>query len=277
MQTSVSEITLLTILISTLLLLLFGGIIIYYLFLYQKKRYRHSREISELREAFNQTLLQSKLEIQEETLDHISKELHANFSHLVSLININLSAILPNSNDEMKESIVETKSLAKQLLSELKALSAGLNTDHIMHIGFVSALENELGRLNKTKKFRVTFTRTGDGFYLRPEHQIILFRLCQEVLNNIVKYSHAESVTAILLQTEQSFSLEITDDGQGFDVAEAQKAAAKKESTGLLNMQKRARLIDAAIKIESAIGSGTKVRITIAKTENHTFWNEIRN
>src|SRR4051794_35031343 len=111
MQTSISEVTFLTILISTLLILIFGGGIIYFLFLYQGKRYRHQKEMLELREAFNQTLLLSKLEIQEQTLDHISKELHANFSHLVSLININLSEILPQSSSTMKESILETKSL----------------------------------------------------------------------------------------------------------------------------------------------------------------------
>src|SRR5205085_4739409 len=140
---------------------------------------------------FSQTLHQSKLEIQEQILDHIAKELHANFSHLVSLININLAEILTQSNPGIKENIIETKSLAKQLLSELKALSASLNTDHIMHIGFAKALDNELNRLSKTKKIQVTFTRSGEEYRLPPEHEIILFRLCQEILNNIVQYSKA--------------------------------------------------------------------------------------
>jgi signal transduction histidine kinase len=263
MQTSVSSITLYTVIISTLLILLFGGIIIYYLFRYQKKRYRHQKEVLELREAFKQTLLQSKLEIQEETLDHISKELHANFSHLVSLININLAAILPQTNDEMKESILETKSLAKQLLGELKALSASLNTDLIMHIGFGSALENEMNRVGKIKKMRVTITKTGEEFRLKPEQEIILFRLCQEVLNNVVKYSQATAVTAILQFTQQFFLLEISDNGIGFDVAAAALRAAEKESTGLINIRKRAKLIHAEVSIESAPGKGTGVRITI--------------
>src|SRR5687767_793739 len=95
-----SEITSFTIIISTLLILSFAVIIVYFLFLYQNKRHSHQKEVMELRENFNQTLLQSKLEIQEQTLDHISKELHANFSHLVSLININLASILPQTTNE---------------------------------------------------------------------------------------------------------------------------------------------------------------------------------
>jgi len=119
MQASVSTVSLLTIIISTLLLLSFSSAVIYYVFLYQRKRFRHQKEVQDMLDTFNQTLLQSKLEIQEETLDHIAKELHANFSQLVSLININLSAILPQSSDETKEGILETKSLAKLGVSEI--------------------------------------------------------------------------------------------------------------------------------------------------------------
>jgi signal transduction histidine kinase len=263
MQTLLSEINTLTILISTLLIFIFACAVIYFLFLFQQKRYRHQQEVLELREAFNQTLLQSKLEIQEQTLDHISKELHANFSHLVSLININLTEILPQSSSETKENILETKSLAKQLLSELKALSASLNTDHIMHIGFAKALENELARIGKLKKCEITFTKMGLEYKLSAEHEIILFRLCQEVLNNIIKYAKAKSVVAVLNYTVDSFDLTIIDDGIGFDTEQADRQSAEKESTGLLNIKKRAKLINADIDIQSKTDKGTQVTISV--------------
>ena len=110
MQTSTFA-TSLTIIISTLLVMSLSAAVIYFLFLYQKKKFRHQQELIEMREAFNHVLLQSKLAIQEQTLNHISKELHANFSHLVSLININLSEILPKSPEGQRENILETKSL----------------------------------------------------------------------------------------------------------------------------------------------------------------------
>lgn len=263
MQPSISEVVTLTILISTILILLFGSVIIYFLFLYQKKRFQHNREVLEIREAFNQTLLESKLEIQEQTLDHISKELHANFSHLVSLININLSEILPQST--MKENILETKSLAKQLLGELKALSASLNTDHIMKIGFVKALDNELKRLTKIKKYQITFTRDGEEFHLSAEYEIILFRLCQEVLNNVVEYAKATAITAELNFFSGHLQLMIKDNGIGFDSKEVDRLSSEKESTGLLNIKKRARLIKGNVNVESSPGEGTAVTITIPR------------
>lgn len=267
MPTEVS-VTFWTILVSSLVILLFGSIIVYFIFLYQRRRYGHEREVLELREAFSNTLLQSKLEIQEQTLDHIAKELHANFSHLVSLININLSAILPQGSGEIRENIVETKSLAKQLLSELKALSASLNTDHIMHIGFANALENELGRLRRTGKYQVVVTKTGEQYRLPPEHEIILFRLCQEVLNNIIRYAKATVVTVSMNYDPGHFRLEIADNGIGFDLDEAMGKSAEKESTGMLNMKKRAKLINAEVSIDSKENEGTVVSLSIPSKNN---------
>lgn len=268
MQDNSSEVITLVILITTLLLLIFGSIIVRYIFLDQQKKYHHLQEVVELRETFNQTLLESKLEIQEQTLDHIAKELHANFSHLVSLININLSEILPQSSPQMKESILETKSLAKQLMGELKALNASLNTDHIMHIGFSSALENELNRLTHARRYEVAlFKIIGEEYRLRPEHEIILFRLSQEVLNNIIKYAKAKSIMAILRYSPELFTLEIADDGIGFDVNRALEQSAEKQSTGLINIRKRARLINADVQIESEPDKGTRFIITIPQNK----------
>jgi signal transduction histidine kinase len=239
----------------------------YLLYLFQKRKYDHAREIFNLREQFTQILLQSKLEIQEQILNHIAKELHANFGHLVSLININLSQILPQGSDEMKEGILETKSLAKQLLSELKELSASLNTDHIIHIGFVNALTNELDRLIKLRKYQVKIIKSGEEFRLNPEHEIILFRLCQEVLNNIIKYSKATLISITLDYKPNCLQLTILDNGVGFDVDKALSESSEKKSTGILNIKIRAKLIDAQVAINSKKGQGTSVELTVLRPQ----------
>src|SRR5580658_4552176 len=137
---SQTNVTILTILISTGFVLLFAGVIIYYVFKYQKARFDHKKEVLELREQFNQVLLQSKLEVQEQTFDFVAKELHANCGQIVSLISINLAELYYQSTPETKETIAATKLLAKQLLEEIRALSGGMNTDNLKHIGFKAAL-----------------------------------------------------------------------------------------------------------------------------------------
>lgn len=262
MQTTID--TILPIIVYTILLLTLSVAVIYALIFYQRKKFRHQKELVEVRETYNQALLQSKLAIQEQTLDHISKELHANISHLVSLININLSEILPQTPAHQHENIKETKSLVKQLMSEIRALSASLNTDHIIHIGFVKALENELNRIRKPKG---EIIKSGDPYRMLAEHEIILFRLCQEVLNNIVKYAGASKIQASFAFSPEHFMLTIADDGIGFDVEEALRVSGEKQSTGLLNMKKRASLINATFTIVSRIEEGTIVTINIPHPE----------
>jgi len=264
MPTILAEVIALNLILSTTLLLLFSLAIIYFLFLDQKKRFRHQREVLELREAFTQALLLSKLEIQEQTLDHIAKELHSNISHLVSLININLAGMLPQS-EGLRENVLETKSLVKQLMSELKALNVSLNTGHIKHIGLVKALENELARLEKTKKYKVVFNRSGEEFELNPDDEPILVRLSQEVLNNIISYAAATTITVSIVYTDTALHMEFTDDGIGFDVDEAYRRSAEKGSTGLLNIRDRARLIKADLQIESQQGKGTTIQINLPR------------
>lgn len=260
MQTAIETI-LLPIIITTIVFLVLSGAVIYALFIYQRKKFRYQQELTEMREAS----IQARLDIQEQTLDHIAKELHASVSPLVSLININLSEIFPQSSPDQRENILETKSLAKQLMGELKALSASLNTDHIIHIGFVKALENALNQLSK--KYKIVITRTGEEYRLLPEHEHILFRLCQEVLNNVVNYAKASQIAASLSFSPDHFILTIADDGIGFNVEEALKRSGEKQSTGLLNMKKRAAVIRSAFTITSQTGGGTVVSISIPHPE----------
>jgi signal transduction histidine kinase len=265
MSSSTSEIITFIIVISTGLLLVFGLIIARYIFLYQQKRYRHQKEVLQLRESFTQTLLQSKIEIQEQTLDHISKELHANIGQLVSLININLSELLIKNKSNSKDEIIETKLLVKQLLSELKYLSAGLNTDHIAKIGFHNALSNELKMIQKTKKYEVIFETTGNIYRFPSDQEIILLRLCQEALNNALKYSNATLIKVMLFYDDMHVILEILDNGIGFTLSEANEQISQNSSTGIINMQKRAKLMNAILEIDSKLNRGTSVKITISK------------
>lgn len=263
MLTQDSEVTL-TILVSTALLIFFGAMIAYFVFRYQRNRHDHLKEMLELKESFAQTLLKSKVEIQEQTLDHISKELHSNISQIASLININLSTFLEKNPSD--NNLSETKGLAKQLLSELKAISASLNTDYIMKIGFASALENELLRVSKSMESPAVLSKSGEEFRLSPDREIILFRLCQEVLNNSIRYASATQIQVRLDYLEEGIELELSDNGVGFDMDQVENNKdSKKESTGLINIKKRADVIKAILRINSTIGKGTEVLIQIPK------------
>lgn len=253
----------LNIIITTIILLVIGIFIVLFLFRYQRKRYLHNEELIELREAFNRNLLQSKLEMQEQTLNHISKELHDNISPLISIIQINLGKPNLKKNPEIQPELAELKANAGQLMTELKSLSVTLNTDHIMHLGFADALWKELDRIERTGMFKTTRTVKGEKYRLRPEHEIILFRMCQELLNNAVKHSEAGIISVEIDYKSDELYLTIADDGKGFNTGLNEKHAAENNSTGLLNVRNRAKLIGATVRFESGINTGTTVSISL--------------
>jgi signal transduction histidine kinase len=251
------------IIFGTVLLVALGSVIISFLFFYQRKKYRHRQEVDLMKETFTREMLHSKSEIQEQTLQHIATEVHDNFIPTLSVINLDLASVLPKVGDAVKEKVTDTKALVKQLMIEMKGLSSTLNTDHISRKGFTRTLEEYLDRLRKTGFYGIRFEQEGDPYRLPGNKEIILFRMCQEALNNIVKHANAKNIHVRIVFGKKAYVVEIKDDGSGFDVASADEVHQKKDSTGLRSMRNRALVIEADLTIVSRPGEGTMITISL--------------
>lgn len=241
--------------ICILIVFIFFLLIIYYF-----NRKKSLEKQKELKSIFEKTLLQSQLEIQEQTLQQVSRELHDNLGQIASLIKINLNTLQLTDITKATEKIEATKDLTRQLLTDLKALSVNLGSDRLNQLGLVKALQAEVDNLNKTDAFTAQFSCEGTIADIPDDKSIILYRMAQEVLNNMVKHSKAPLIKLSVSFKENIFTLAFTDNGTGFDVA------AKMESggAGLKNLQNRAQLINATLIIDSQLGQGTHISIQIA-------------
>lgn len=251
------------VLFGTILLLTLGAVIISFVFLYQRKKYRHNQEVTQIRENFAREMLHSKTEIQEQTLQHIASEIHDNFNPTLSVINLNLASVLPSVDEPVKETIADTKSLVKQLMAEMRALSATLNTDQLSRIGFSKALEQYTDRIRKSGFFELIITSEGEPFRLPSNKEIILFRMCQEILNNIVKHSGATQITVQNRFSLGHLQVTISDNGKGFDTRKIISETTQQDGSGLRNLRNRALAIEADLDIQSSEGQGTSINILI--------------
>ena len=257
MQTITGEIKI--VLAVTLLLLLITTFVILFLFFYQKRYYTHKKEKEQLQSQFAQTLLQSQIEIQEQTLQHISRELHDNLGQVASLIKINLNTLQISNADKAIEKIENTKELTRQLITDIKSLSISLGSDRINQSGLVKALETEADRLNKTGLFDASFRLEGPLPEIDNDKEVILYRMSQEILNNMVKHSGAKQIDISLITTDNLFILAFKDNGAGYNVEEKMSAPG----AGLKNLKNRALLIKAKIQIQSSPGAGSQVIIEL--------------
>src|SRR5258708_4528635 len=233
-----------------LIVLLLVGFYIIIFYRYLKRGQERDREI-----------LKASEETQEQTLQEVSHELHDNFGHTLSLINLNLALILRNSPDILKEKVEETKLMTKQLMIDLKKITTALNSKYIMRIGLRKAIEKELTRLNKADQFTTSLKITGNAYHLDPQNESILFRICQEIFNNIIEHARAKNIKVLLDYFPKKLSLKIFDDGIGFDYEKTIKDNST--SIGLQSIISRAKIINADLDIKSELKKGTTISISL--------------
>jgi len=251
MQNKYSEI-IGVIIASICLALLLVGVIITMLVIYRRRQYQHQQE-----------LLNARLEIQENIFKNLSEEIHDNIGQELSVLKLTLSVISLKREEEAEKFITESKGMVNHIISSISDLSKSLHTDRVLRIGIIDAVRFELEKIEKTNLFKTFFTYADVDFQINPGNEIFLFRIIQEILNNIIKHSSAQNIYADLIYKENRIIFTFTDDGKGFDVREAMQRPSSNRGIGLTSMVNRAKLIGGQFSVVSQPGKGTTTIIEI--------------
>ena len=203
---------------------------------------------------FEQTLITSKLEIQEETLAYMGKEIHDNIGQVLSLVKLNLN-MLSSTADETKMKYMDE--LMEKAIFDLRSLSHLLDTDYLRNQGWVTAVEKLFLDLKRSEKYIIYTDIDEELPLLSDEKSVILFRMIQEIVNNIIKHAAASQISIEAIKKETQIGITIKDNGKGFDTATASAG------TGLQNIKSRSKMIDATITFTSKKNNGTTVNIML--------------
>jgi len=248
------------------MLLLLGIFIISFIFFYQKKHSSHLLEKEHLRSTFQKEVLKTQLEVQEQTLTNISREIHDNITQVLSFVKLNLGMI-DNGDSIIQNKINESRELVAQTINDLRNLSKSLSFEHIVNLGLVKTIELEAERINNSGLISVSVTVEGDIIPLGQQRELVLFRIFQEALNNTLKYSGATHLKIALQYSEVLFNLTLVDDGAGFSPGLLQDNLG----SGLKNMKNRAFLVGAIANIDSSPGEGCRITITLDPFEQQIY------
>jgi signal transduction histidine kinase len=208
-----------------------------------------------LQSRFEQVLLQSQLEIQEQSFTQISTEIHDNIGQVLSLVRLNLNT----SGFGIDQHKVQfTDELLGKAIADLRSLSHNLNTDHILAAGFHNSVCFLLKSLEQTSLFATSFHSEDDLNDLPDGKILILFRIVQEAVNNIVKHAEATKIEiSIKKNADDSRKICIADNGKGM------KNESLSEGLGVRNMNQRAKMIGAGLTFEKIAEGGTTLVICI--------------
>ena len=251
------------IIISTMVILMFTIGFFLFIIKFQRRQHKHMHEKNSLQSQFQQELLRTQLEIQEQTLKTISQEIHDNIGQGLSLVKLNLAVMDLKQPENLQEKIDDSKKLVGKAIQDLRDIAKSLNTDNIAAMGLVRAIEYELEMIRKTGSYHTGSDTKGTIIKLEPQKELILFRIVQETLNNIIKHANAKTINVKTIYSDKQLELTIMDDGDGFDMDSLGNGQDNNSGLGIRNMHSRAKLIGADFSMSSAAGSGTMVRLIV--------------
>jgi len=240
------------------------GIVIFVLLFYQKKKFQHVRQLMHVEKLHTEALLRSELEIKEETFKSISQEIHDNIGQVLSLIKLTLSSINTPEKEADKEKLLRSITLLSRSIQDLRDIAKGINTDFIHEIGLGNAIKQQLQLLEKTGKYITHFVQENGEERLEAKYEFILFRIVQELLNNIVKHAKASSIDVTIDQNTERIVITVADNGHGFD-PKAITTKNGQKGLGLNNMRDRIQLIKGQLLADSSPGKGTRIRLELPK------------
>jgi two-component system, NarL family, sensor kinase len=261
MQIQSSEVIVM-IIASIIILLVLTGFIVLFLMAYQRRYHKYQQEMNRMKDSYEQEVLRTQLEIREQTLSNISQEIHDNLGQILSLVKMNLNTLLTETEGHSNEMVKDTRELVGKVITDLRDISKSLNADRIVKVGLAEALRNDVELINKGGAYEAVFCLEGEEYRLDRQKEIVLYRIAQEAMNNIIKHAKPRKIKIVLRYFSEKFVMRIEDDGTGFNAGELRESD-RQQGSGLKNMANRASIINAVYSITSTINRGTDISITL--------------
>ena len=162
----------LSILVASVIILLLGIAIIALFTIFSKKNQLNEKEKQIMRATYDKTILQSQLEIQEQTFNVISSELHDNVSQVLSLARVQIN-IMNLQNEHNSDMLNEVKENIGKAMNDLRDIARGLSSDRIRMMSIYDAVEEELARINKCGIMRAAASKEGQECRIDDQKKLI--------------------------------------------------------------------------------------------------------
>jgi two-component system sensor histidine kinase UhpB len=225
------------------------------------------REIERLTADFNRMLERLEQErvqagravirAQEEERARIAQDLHDEVNQALTAILLRLQAAMLDVPPGLRSELKEIQTLATRAMEELLTLARTLRPTALDDHGLVPALASQVADFGERTGIRSSFHRHGEAPELSDEEQLVLYRVTQESLSNVVQHSGASAVRVELSSVGRTV-LRVRDDGCGFKTN-----GARSNRLGVSGMRERALLVGGRLNVFSAPGEGTTIELTM--------------
>jgi PAS domain S-box-containing protein len=201
-------------------------------------------------------LTQATLDGQEKERTEIGKELHDNIGQQLTTIKLFLDMAKSTADDTTNEMVSMALKGVSDVINEVRSMSRSLVPFTLKDLGLIESINELIDSIKRTLKLHIEFDHAAYKIKLLQQNQkLTLFRIVQEQLNNIVKHSKASNVIITLKNDGKMVTLQIKDNGQGFDINKIRKGI------GFINIKNRAELFGGTAQVISQPGEGCLVSV----------------
>ena len=202
------------------------------------------------------------LTAQEEERKKISHDLHDSIGHSLVTIKMEVENMIQNFDQNTPDllSLKNILSISQEALGETRSIIGNLRPAAIDHLGLLVAISSLCKHSSTASRIEIQEEHNLSEEDIPESLKILIYRILQEALNNVIKHSGADRVQVSLNKVGGSLELAVEDDGIGFDVSETLSRNEMKKGIGLASMKERANLSGGTFFIDSSTGQGTKVR-----------------
>jgi signal transduction histidine kinase len=189
------------------------------------------------------------IESQEQERKRFATDLHDGMGQLISALQLNISSLRQPATFEKRDQLFEASDqLLNEVHDEIRNIAFNLMPPVLVKEGLVPAVHELVRKINKSGKIKASLSVFDVKGRFPQVTEISLYRVIQEFLSNIIKYSRAGEVTISFTGYENELVLTIDDDGDGYDLIEFQNS---KEGNGWRNVNSRINLIKGSIEIDT--------------------------
>lgn len=240
------------------MLLLFASFLFAYI-ISQRKKIRYNQHVQELRESQQNQLIEAAVRSEEIERHRIAEALHDEVGAILSSSKLHIQGIKTDNLDERDKQLHEKgKELLNEGIQKVRSISHNLHSNILKEFGLNEAIQHFISKLTQDTLIKTTTSLDEKYTTQSPENDMSIYRMVQELVNNILKHAHATEIDISSVYENNQLDITISHDGSGLSQEQFEELRYKKEGLGLKNIQNRVILLKGQIEF-SASSSGNRI------------------
>lgn len=229
----------------------------------QKKKLQHQKDLQSLREQQQNQLIEAAVRSEELERHRIAETLHDEVGAILSSTKLHLQGIKPANLTERDVQLYQrSKELLDEGIQKVRGISHNLHSNILKEFGLNEAIRHFVKKVVQSDLLKATCSLDDSYETKNPENDISIYRMVQELINNIIKHSGASQLHVASAINANTLLITIEHDGKGLSQQQFEELRYSKEGLGLKNIQNRVILLRGSIEFNTGTNNNL-VRISI--------------